>query len=82
MKTQKGFFLFGLAIRREDAIAVAADEVMNCLRFMMMKVSLIVFLTMIDDEILRIEKRIVLPIQFLELLAFDIFLINIDFGAC
>jgi len=49
---------------------------------MMMKVSLIVFLTMIDDGILRIEKRIVLPIQFLELLAFDIFLINIDFGAC
>ncbi len=82
MKTQKGFFLFGLASRREVAIAVAADEVMNCLRFMMMKVSLIVFLTMIDVGILRIEKRIVLPIQFLELLAFDIFLINIDFGAC
>jgi hypothetical protein len=47
-----------------------------------MKVSLIVFLTMIDCGALRIEKRIVLPTCLLVLLPLDVFLINIDFGAC
>jgi hypothetical protein len=37
---------------------------------------------MIDGGALRIEKRIVLPTYLLVLLPLDVFLINIDFGAC
>jgi hypothetical protein len=37
---------------------------------------------MIDVGALRIEKRIVLPTYLLVLLPLDVFLINIDFGAC
>ena len=67
MTTMFGLRVVGCACVARCAVRLAmavAAPTMNCLRFMTMKVSLIVFLTMIDVGALRIKKNCITNLSF------------------